>query len=85
MQEQLKLDLFTSLYNKKTFDDYLPKLMEECQSANVFLSLAIIDVDNFKCTNDLYGHTAGNRVSEKFEAHLISTIHSLPRGCSCQA
>lgn len=62
MQEQLKLDPFTGLYNRKTFDDCLPKLMEECRNANVFLSLAMIDVDNFKCVNDLYGHAAGDRV-----------------------
>ena len=29
MQEQLKLEPFTGLLNKKTFDDYLPKLFKE--------------------------------------------------------
>lgn len=62
MQEQLKLDPFTGLYNRKTFDDDLPKLMEECRSANKWLSLAMIDVDHFKCVNDLYGHAVGDQV-----------------------
>lgn len=62
MQEQLKLDPFTGLFNRKTFDDYLPKLMEECRSTNKNLSLALIDVDHFKYINDLYGHAAGDRV-----------------------
>jgi diguanylate cyclase (GGDEF)-like protein len=70
MQEQLKLDPFTGLYNRKTFDDCLPILMEECQSSNEFLSLAMIDVDNFKCVNDLYGHAAGDRVL----LHLSQTL-----------
>ena len=62
MQEQLKLDPFTGLNNRKTFDDHLPKLMEECRKAQNFIALAAIDVDNFKVVNDLCGHPAGDRV-----------------------
>jgi diguanylate cyclase (GGDEF)-like protein len=62
MQEQLKLDLFTGLYNRKTFEDSLRRLAEECGSANQFLSLAMLDVDHFKCVNDRYGHAEGDRV-----------------------
>jgi len=62
MQEQLKLDLFTGLYNRKTFDDYLSELMKECEITNEYISLAMIDVDHFKRVNDLYGHAMGDRV-----------------------
>ena len=62
MQEKLKLEPFTGLYNKKTFDDYLPKVMEECRSTNKYLLLAMIDIDNFKYVNDFYGHVVGDRV-----------------------
>ncbi len=61
MSEQLKLDPFTGLYNRKTFDDYLPKLIKECRKTNKNLSLAMFDVDHFKCVNDLCGHVAGDR------------------------
>lgn len=62
MQVQLKLDPFTGLNNRKTFDENLPGLMEECRNAHKFLSLAMIDIDNFKSVNDLYGHAMGDRV-----------------------
>ena len=62
MEEQLKLDPFTGLNNRKTFDDHLPKLMEECRKARNFIALAAIDVDNFKVVNDFCGHPAGDRV-----------------------
>ena len=62
MEEQLKLDPFTGLNNRKTFDDQLPKLLEECRNAQNFIALAAIDVDNFKVVNDLCGHPAGDRV-----------------------
>jgi diguanylate cyclase (GGDEF)-like protein len=62
MQEQLLLDPFTGLYNKKTFDDNLSKFVEACQCAEEHISLALIDLDNFKQVNDRYGHAAGDRV-----------------------
>lgn len=72
MQEQLKLDPFTGLYNKKTFDELLPQLMEECRNSNMCLSLAIIDVDDFKRVNDVYGHTTG----DKTLLHLARILNS---------
>lgn len=68
--EQLKLDPFTGLYNKKTFDESLHLLITECQKKNEFLALAIIDVDNFKHVNDDYGHSAGDRVLQYLSGSL---------------
>lgn len=62
MQEQLKLDPFTGLNNRKTFDDYLPRLVGKCQNTQKSLSLAMIDIDHFKSVNDLCGHAMGDRV-----------------------
>lgn len=62
MQEQLKLDPFTGLFNRKTFDADLAKLIDECQNTGKCLSLAMIDIDYFKSVNDLYGHVVGDQV-----------------------
>lgn len=84
MQEQLKLDPFTGLYNRKTFDDYLPKFMEECQNEDVLISMAMIDVDNFKNVNDLNGHPMGDRVllylSEILKRVQVENIHAFRMG-----
>lgn len=84
MQEQLKLDPFTGLYNRKTFDDYLPQLMEECKRSNICLTVAMIDVDNFKRVNDVYGHAVGDRVLLHFACILNSNknenIHAFRMG-----
>lgn len=71
MEEQLKLDPFTGLYNKKTFEEWLPQLMEECKNSNICFSLAMIDVDNFKHVNDIYGHIEGDRVLLHL-AHILN-------------
>lgn len=75
MQEQLKLDLYTGLYNRKTYDDYLPILIKECKDANICLSLAVIDLDSFKYVNDFYGHAAGDRVL-LYMAQMLKNIQS---------
>lgn len=72
MQEQLKLDPFTGLYNRKTFDTRLYELIEECRKSNICLSLAIIDVDRFKRVNDIYGHATGDRVLLHL-AHILKS------------
>lgn len=72
MKEQLKLDPFTGLYNKKTFDDCLLMIMEECRRTSICLSLAMIDVDHFKQINDVLGHAAGDRVLLHL-AHILQS------------
>ena len=70
MQEQLLLDPFTGLYNRKTYDHCLAQTMEEGNGAHTCVSLAILDLDHFKRVNDLYGHAAGDRVLLQFSRML---------------
>lgn len=61
MREELKLDPFTGLYNKKTFSEVLPEWIGLCRAREKSLTLAMIDIDHFKRINDVYGHAAGDR------------------------
>lgn len=70
LEEELKLDPLTGLYNRKAYDEYLPRIMEECRLTNTDLSIAVLDIDDFKQINDVYGHTAGDRVLLRFAAVL---------------
>jgi diguanylate cyclase (GGDEF)-like protein len=55
-------DSLTSLYNYQYFYDSLEHLLEESFKASRPVSLAVIDVDDFKRFNDKYGHLEGDRV-----------------------
>lgn len=66
----LRLDYLTGLYNRKSVDKRLGHLIKINRGGA--LSVAIIDVDNFKYINDTFGHFYGDFVLKR-AAHLIST------------
>lgn len=64
LQEQLRdqadRDPLTGLHNRRYLTSALHRLAREPASAPV--SVAILDIDNFKAVNDAFGHAAGDRV-----------------------
>ena len=55
-------DPLTGLYNRRCFYDRMSYEMEKMKRTKSPLSLALIDIDNFKAINDTYGHLEGDRV-----------------------
>jgi len=53
-------DSLTSLWNHGFFQDTLRKEIEKAKEHNLPLSLAMIDIDNFKKLNDTWGHQYGD-------------------------
>lgn len=54
-------DPLTALYNRRALEMRAPPLLNGV-SAERPGALLLIDIDNFKLINDLYGHTAGDRL-----------------------
>jgi diguanylate cyclase (GGDEF)-like protein len=54
-------DPLTALYNRRALDLRAPRLLGQVSPAQPG-ALLLIDIDNFKLVNDLYGHTAGDRL-----------------------
>ena len=54
-------DPLTALYNRRALEMRAPRLMEKASTERPG-ALLLIDIDNFKLVNDLYGHTAGDRL-----------------------
>jgi diguanylate cyclase (GGDEF)-like protein len=54
-------DPLTALYNRRALEMRAPRLLHDASPARPG-ALLLIDIDNFKLVNDLYGHTAGDRL-----------------------
>jgi diguanylate cyclase len=62
MEFNSKIEPATGLYNHKTFYEYLGALIEQSENFGFSLSLAVVDIDNFKKVNEKYGHSLGDEV-----------------------
>jgi diguanylate cyclase (GGDEF)-like protein len=59
---QASRDALTGLFNRRMFEGYLDKLIGQCRTEKIDLSVLMIDVDNFKILNDTLGHAAGDEL-----------------------
>lgn len=66
-------DPLTALYNRRALEVRATRLLEEV-SATRPDALLLIDIDHFKLVNDLYGHTAGDRLLVALSDMIRSTL-----------
>lgn len=57
-----RTDGLTALYNRRAFEDRLKHDVDLAKRRRGALSLAYVDMDDFKAINDLCGHSEGDRV-----------------------
>jgi diguanylate cyclase (GGDEF)-like protein len=60
--EQANTDSLTKLYSRGHYRDIVNEEICRAQRYNIPLSIAVIDLDNFKFVNDSYGHPMGDKV-----------------------
>ncbi len=62
LNELVKTDSLTGLYNHRYFYDCLADQVDVSDETGNILSLMYLDIDDFKYYNELYGHVAGDEV-----------------------
>jgi diguanylate cyclase (GGDEF)-like protein/PAS domain S-box-containing protein len=62
LREQAVRDALTGLFNRRYFDETLPRELARARRDGTHLALVAIDLDHFKRVNDRYGHAAGDRL-----------------------
>jgi diguanylate cyclase (GGDEF)-like protein len=67
-------DGLTGLYNHRFITDNLSRLIEENERYKKPLSIAMIDIDNFKMVNDSFGHDFGDEVLIKVSNYIENGI-----------
>jgi diguanylate cyclase (GGDEF)-like protein len=69
-------DDLTGLYNHRYFQDQVPLEIGRHTGSDSVLALLLIDIDDFKTHNELYGHSAGDETLRAVAEVLTSGIRS---------
>jgi diguanylate cyclase (GGDEF)-like protein len=72
---EARTDALTGLPNRRSFDEYLDDLLEQAGRRGP-VSLALIDLDDFKQVNDRRGHGEGDRVLRTVARVLLRTTRA---------
>lgn len=79
---RLNTDPLSGLLNRRGFEERLAELVAAHEFGGSPLSLVYCRLDRFKEINDTFGHAAGDRVIERYAAHLrkaSSGAHAIGR------
>ncbi len=80
VQESAVTDALTGLNNRADLSKKIDKLVADLSASNSPISLAMLDVDNFKNFNDTKGHPEGDRILRSV-AEIIKS--SAPKDALC--
>ncbi len=70
LQQQARRDPLTGLFNRRHLDFYIERVTGDAGSGDRPLTVAMIDLDQFKALNDRHGHVVGDDVLKGFAARL---------------
>jgi diguanylate cyclase (GGDEF)-like protein len=70
LQRLARHDDLTGLPNRKLFRENLELALKSADAKSTNMALMLIDVDDFKTTNDTFGHDNGDRLLQEFARRL---------------
>ena len=62
LEREAQTDSLTGLYNHRHFHERLRRELTHASSAHQNVAVVMIDIDDFKKVNDVYGHAVGDEV-----------------------
>ncbi len=75
LEHQARTDSLTGLYNHRTFHERLRAELARANRVRDSVALLMLDIDDFKRVNDIYGHAVGDGIL----VDLAETVSSLVR------
>ena len=79
LQTEASIDGLTGISNRRHFLEILEKELERSGRFGHPISVAMIDIDNFKRVNDTYGHDAGDKVLSALAKLFVQELRTIDR------
>ena len=76
ISEKSKYDFLTKLYNRETFETEFNYFLEKYKDENKVTAFFIVDLDNFKEINDIFGHRVGDKILSEVAKILKTSVRS---------
>lgn len=70
-------DQLTMLYNRRTFEWYVKETIERSSRTGSMFSIVLIDIDDFKLINDVYGHQTADMVLKELSERLKRNLRRM--------
>lgn len=74
LQSLANKDTLTQLPNRRQFEEHLSIVINSSKRNNQSIAVMYIDLDQFKDTNDSFGHPAGDKLIRDVSARLLKTV-----------
>jgi len=76
LEHQASTDALTGLYNHRAFHDRLREEVMRASTEHDTVALVMLDLDDFKKVNDVYGHGVGDQLLRQVADVLRATVRS---------
>lgn len=81
LELQAQTDPLTGLWNHRTFHERLRNEVVRASAERGTVALVMLDLDDFKRVNDIYGHAVGDQVLAELATELRSTVRQSDGVC----
>ena len=76
LEHQAQTDPLTGLFNHRAFHERLRQALAEASRSHDAVSLLMLDIDDFKRVNDVYGHGAGDEILRSLADTLKDAVRA---------
>jgi diguanylate cyclase (GGDEF)-like protein len=76
LEHQAQTDPLTGLYNHRSFHERLRAALTNASRSHDKVSVLMLDIDDFKRVNDVYGHGAGDEILRSLADTLKSAVRA---------